>query len=618
MMKESINYEAPLIPREVLFGNPEKLEPRISPDGNRIAYLAPCKGVLNIWLKTIGKDDDKVITDDKGSGIRIYFVAHDNRHILYLQDSGGNENFHLYGVDLVDGSTKDYTPFENVQAQVLFNNKHFPNELLIILNKENPKYHDVYHLDLTTGNLELRAKNPGNVLRWFNDTNMKTRGVRTTNPDGGSEILVRKDENSKWEKIISWDSDDLWTSFMVGFSKVGKEIYVVDSRYTNTGQLVKMDIESKKIEVIASDPQYDITGVIKNPDSYEIQAATILKERKEYIILDKSIEDDVAAIKKIDHGDFSIINRDHADETWLISFEKDNGPISYYAFDRRSKKATFLFDHRPNLKRYTLSSYEPVSFRARDGLTIHGYITFPPGKEKKNLPMVMSVHGGPWWRENWGFHPEAQWHSNRGYFVFHVNFRGSIGYGKEFVNAGDKEWAGKMHDDIVDAVNWAIEKGWADPKRIAIFGGSYGGYGALVGATFTPDLFCCAVDLCGPSNLISFLKSTPAYWSTFMPTLHKRLGNPETDEEFLKSRSPFFKVDQIKIPMLIAQGANDPRVKQAESEQIVEAMKAKGIEYEYLLFPDEGHGLSKPENRFKFYAAAEKFLAKHLGGRYEE
>jgi dipeptidyl aminopeptidase/acylaminoacyl peptidase len=261
---------------------------------------------------------------------------------------------------------------------------------------------------------------------------------------------------------------------------------------------------------------------------------------------------------------------------------------------------------------------EPISFVARDGLTIRGYITFPPGKDRKNLPIVLVVLGGPWGRDTWGYDSAAQWIANRGYACLQVNFRGSTGYGKDFVNAGDREWGGKMHDDLIDGVNWAVEKGFADPEMIAIFGGSFGGYAALVGATFTPDVFCCAVDIVGPSNLITLIKSIPPYWVPLLATFHKRVGNPDTEEEFLKSRSPLFKVDQIKIPILIAQGANDPRVKQAESEQIVEAMKKKGLAYEYMLFPDEGHGFAKPENRLKFFAAAEKFLAKHLNGRYEE
>jgi dipeptidyl aminopeptidase/acylaminoacyl peptidase len=392
----------------------------------------------------------------------------------------------------------------------------------------------------------------------------------------------------------------------------------MDSREVNAGRLVKMDIATQGYEVLAEDPQYDISGVMIHPDRYEVQAVSFTKARTEWQVLDESIKDDFQTIAKLDHGDYRVRNRDDADRTWLVSFDKDNGPIAYWAYDRETKKGTFLFHHRPVLNQYELTSMEPMSFESRDGLTIHGYVTYPPGKGRKNLPMVLNVHGGPWYRDTWGYNNEVQWFANRGYVCLQVNFRGSTGYGKDFVNASTKEWGGKMHDDLVDAVNWAIQQGIVDPEKVAIYGGSYGGYAALVGATFTPDLFCCAVDIVGPANLMTWITSLPPYWEVMRSLLNKRIGDPETEEDFLKSRSPLFKVDQIKIPMLIAQGANDPRVPQAESEQIVEALKEKGIDYEYLLFEDEGHGFAKPENRLKFYAAAEKFLAKHLGGRYEE
>jgi len=404
----------------------------------------------------------------------------------------------------------------------------------------------------------------------------------------------------------------------IGFSKDGKYLYLRDSRDANTARLVKMDIANASIEVIAEDPQYDVSEVIIHPDTYEVQAVSFYKARNEWMILDESIKNDFNSISKLDYGDFFLYSRDNADRTWIIGFTKDNGPVSFYSFDRKSQRGTFLFDNRPSLRDYKLSKMLPISFTSRDGLTIYGYITYPPWGERTNLPMVVKVHGGPWWRDTWGYDAEAQWLANRGYVCLMVNYRGSTGYGKEFLNAGDKEWGRKMHYDLVDAVNWAISQGIANPKKVAIYGASYGGYASLVGATFTPDLFCCAVDIVGPSNLITLIKSFPPYWSSMLINFQKRVGNIDTEEEFLKSRSPLFKVDQIKIPILIAQGANDPRVKQAESEQIVEAMKKKGIQYEYLLFPDEGHGFAKPENKLKFYAIAEKFLAKHLGGRYEK
>jgi dipeptidyl aminopeptidase/acylaminoacyl peptidase len=437
-------------------------------------------------------------------------------------------------------------------------------------------------------------------------------------PDGGFRLLLRENETSPWSETITWNQEDALTSAPLFFSKDGQTLYLKDSRNVNAARLLQMDVHSGEFRVILEDPEYDVGRLIVNPDTYKIQAVSFTKARDEWIVLDASIEREISEIRRLHHGDFFLSSRDHSDRHWIVGFTADNGPVPYYIFPRDDKRATFLFDHRHELRKYKLATMEPISFSSSDGKTIHGYITFPEEQSHSNLPMVLNVHGGPWHRDTWGFNPEAQWFANRGYVCLQVNFRGSTGYGKDFLNAGDREWGGKMHQDLVDAVYWAIEKGYADPKRIAIYGGSYGGYAALVGATFTPDLFRCAIAIVGPSNLITFIKSIPPYWSTYLATLHKRVGNPETESEFLKSRSPLSRVDQIKIPMLIAQGANDPRVKQAESEQIVEAMKQKHILHEYLLFADEGHGFAKPENRLRFYQHAEKFLAQHLGGRYEE
>jgi dipeptidyl aminopeptidase/acylaminoacyl peptidase len=582
-----------------------------------MAYLAPVNNVLNVWVGTIGSDDYQPVTKDEERGVRFYFWAQDNKHILYIQDVGGNENWRLYATSLQTWETRDLTPFENVQVQIIDHDRHFPNELLIGMNKENPQVHDVYHLDLTTGELTLVTKNPGTIMNWVTDAHFKVRAALAALSDGGTELLVRDDEHSDWRKLVTWDADDSLTSAPIGFTLDGKAIYLQDSRNVNAGRLLKLDIATGHMTVIAEDPHYDVGNAMIHPDTHEVQAVAFNRDRNEWVVLDESIKFDFETIGGIHRGDFAIISRDNADTTWVIAFTVDNGPVPFYAYERKSLSATLLFDNQPALNEYTLATMKPISFTSRDGLTIHGYLTLPHVEQKTGLPMVLNVHGGPWGRDAWGYRPDAQWFANRGYACLQVNFRGSTGYGKDFVNAGDREWGRDMHNDLVDAVQWAIEKGIADPKKVAIFGGSYGGYAALVGATFTPDLFCCAVDIVGPSNLNTLIRTIPPYWSTFLATFHKRVGNPDTEEAFLNARSPLFKVDQIKIPILIGQGANDPRVKQAESEQIVEALKRKGIEYEYMLFPDEGHGFAKPENRLTFFAAAEKFLAKHLGGRYE-
>ena len=613
-----------LVPREILFGNPVKTNPLLSPDGKFLAYLAPVNNVLNVWIRTVGSEDDSPITSDVARGIHYYSWAQDSKHILYAQDTEGDENWRMYAVNIESQEIRDLSPFENVQVQFIETNKSFPDEVIFSMNKEDPKVHDLYHLNLVSGELNLIAKNPGAFIDWIIDTHFKVRGAIVAKEDGGFDLVVREDDEADWRVVVTWDAEDGMTSapnFVsppTVFSEDGKYIYMMDSRDANAGRLVQLDVATGGIEVLVEDPQYDVSRhAIMHPVTNAIQAIAVQKARLEWVILDRSLDDDFKTIAALDRGDFYVLSRDKEDKTWLVAFEKDNGPVTYYIYDRQNRKGIYLFSQKPDLDQYTMALMEPFSFTSRDGLTIHGYITYPRGKERRNLPLVLDVHGGPWARNRWKFDSEAQWFADRGYVCLQVNFRGSLGYGKDFVNAGDKEFGGKAQDDLTDAVYWAIDKGIADPDRIAIWGGSYGGYAALVGATFTPDLYCCAVDIFGPSNLITFIEAIPPWFSTLRATIHKRIGNPETEADFLKARSPLFKVDQIEIPIMIAQGANDVRVKQSESEQIVEAMKVKGIEYEYMLFPDEGHGFRKPDNRMKFYAEAERFLAKHLGGRYE-
>jgi dipeptidyl aminopeptidase/acylaminoacyl peptidase len=407
------------------------------------------------------------------------------------------------------------------------------------------------------------------------------------------------------------------TSGPVTFARDGRTIVLRDSRDANAARLVRWDLATGATTVLAEDPAYDVSEVLVHPDTYEVQAVSFVGARREWRALDRAIHDDLAAIAGLRDGDFVVYGRTDADDLWMVGFTEDDAPATYYLFDRGPRAAEFLFTARPALEHYTLSQMEPVSIQARDGLTLHGYVTYPPAVSRQRLPLVLNVHGGPWHRDAWGFDPEAQWLANRGYACLQVNFRGSTGYGKRFLNAGDREWGGKMHDDLVDAVGWAVARGIADPARVAIYGGSYGGYAALVGATMTPELFRCAVSVVGPSNLITFIQSIPPYWSSYLSMLHRRVGHPELDAAFLAARSPLSHVDRIRIPLLIGQGANDPRVKRAESEQIVGAMREKGIAHEYVVFEDEGHGFAKPENRLAFYAVAERFLARHLGGRSE-
>ncbi|MEO7837348.1 MAG: S9 family peptidase, partial [Acidimicrobiales bacterium] len=539
------------------------------------------------------------------------------RHLLYLQDKGGDENWRLYAVELSTRTIRDLTPFENVQAQVVELSRHHPDRVLVGLNLNRPELHDVYQLELSTGRLEMIVENPG-FVGWVADDQLRVRAAVQPTPDGGSMIMVRDEEGSReWTALLTVGQEDSLTTSPLGFSADGAGLYAISSLGANAGRLVCLPLAGGGPEVLAEDERYDVGRVIEHPDTHRPQLVGFMRDRLTWQVLDPGVAADLAFLQGLHPGDFDVVGRDDSDTVWLVAFTADDGPVSYFAFDRPAQRARFLFHHQPALAGYQLSAMEAFSFTARDGLLISGYLSFPAGVERSCLPTVLNVHGGPWVRDIWGLDPEAQWLANRGYLTVQVNYRGSTGYGKDFLNAGDREWGGRMHDDLVDAVGWVIAQGYSDPERVGIFGGSYGGYAALVGAAFTPELFACAVDIVGPSNLQTLIESIPPYWAPLVAQFHTRVGNPGTEPEFLWSRSPLSRVGDITIPLLIAQGANDPRVKQAESEQIVAALRDKGVDHEYLLFEDEGHGFAKPENRLRFFAAAEVFLARHLGGRCE-
>ena len=605
-----------LIPRNVLFGNPERGNPGLSPDGARLAYLAPVDGVLNVWVGSLGGDDFRPVTEDRERGIRAYAWAHDNRHLVHIQDTGGDEDWHLYATDVVGGGTRDLTPFERVQARLVGTDRSLPHTLLVGLNRRSPELHDVYRLDLPSGETTLVAENPG-FAGWIADRSLRVRGALQPTPEGGLVTLVRDAGDAPWRPLHEVGLEDAFSTSPVGFTRDGAGLLLVSSRDANTARLLRLPVSGGAAEVLFEDPEYDVVGVLTDSETREPQLVNVLRDRSELIALDPALQADLDRVRALHRGDLALAGRDHANRTWLAAFTADDGPVAYYVYERDAGRSRLLFTHRPELEGRTLARMEPFSFTARDGLTVHGYLSFPPGLGRTSLPTVLNVHGGPWARDTWGFDPIAQWLANRGYLCVQVNFRGSTGYGKRFLNAGDREWGGRMQDDLVDAVGWLVARGHADPARVGIFGGSYGGYAALVGATFTPDLFRCAVDIVGPSSLKTMIESTPPYWKPLIAQFHRRVGNPETEADFLWSRSPLSRVEQIRVPLLIAQGANDPRVKQAESEQIVAALRRNGIPHEYLLFPDEGHGFARPENRLRFYAAVERFLALHLGGRCE-
>ena len=604
----------PLIPREILFGNPERARPQLSPDGKYLAYIAPDeKNVLQVWMRTVGQQDDRQLTHDQKRGIRIYFWTYDGEQLIYLQDSEGDENWHCYSANIHSNIVRDLTPFQGVQAQPVALDPNFPDQMLVGLNLQDLSKHDVYRVNLKNGAVELDTENPGNIVSWTADSEFKVRSATAATPDGGYDLLYR--ESTDWETLRHWGPDDEGNA--VSFSADNRTLYIIGSHEANAQRLLALDLTTRQETIVASDPEYDVGGVIVHPVSRILQAVSFYRDKQEWQVLDQSIAADFDAIAQVRQGEFGISSRDLADRTWLVTYMTDDGPVYYYAYDRKSKNSTLLFSNQPKLEELQLATMQPISFQARDGLTIHGYLTTPVGISAKNLPTILLVHGGPWVRDTWGYDPEAQWLANRGYAILQVNFRGSTGYGKAFLNAANREWGAKMHDDLIDAVNWLVQQGIADPQKVAIMGGSYGGYATLVGLTFTPEVFAAGVDIVGPSNLITLMQSIPPYWAPMKAMFAHRLGDLDTEPDFLKARSPLFFADRIQKPLLIGQGANDPRVKQAESEQIVEAMHKAGKPVEYVLYTDEGHGFARPENRLHFYAKAEEFLAKYLGGRFE-
>lgn len=598
---------------------------RISPDGAYLSYLAPVEGVLNVWIATVEDPGSaRPITNDEERGIRYYDWTYDGQHILYYQDAKGDEDWHVYATNIATGETRDLTPFEKVNSQILSVNEKTPNEILIGINNRNPQLHDVYRIALSTGERTLVEENPGFVSYLF-DNDDRTRFAMTFSPIGGQEILQR-DESNQWQPFLEIPNTDAMTTYLTGFDKSNHILYMIDSRKRNTAALFTLNLASGKQELVAEDDRADVGGILVHPTEKHAQAVSFIYDRNHWHVLDPAIQEDMDYLHSVEDGELSITSRTLDDRLWTAAYILDNGPVKYYLYDRTRKQATYLFSNRTDLDEYQLAKMHSLTIKSRDEWNLVSYLTLPPDSVSNDdvrpnnpVPLVLLVHGGPWGRDIWGYDPQHQWLSNRGYAVLSVNFRGSTGFGKEFTNAGNGEWAGKMHDDLIDAVNWAVREKITQRDKVAIMGGSYGGYATLVGLTFTPDTFVCGVDIVGPSNLVTLLQNVPPYWVPILPMMKDRVGDWTTEDgqESLLAKSPLARVDQIQQPLLIGQGANDPRVKQVESDQIVEAMKQKNIPVTYVLYPDEGHGFARPENRLSFYAVAEAFLSEHLGGQFE-
>lgn len=593
---------ASTIPLELLFGNPERMMPALSPDGEHLAFVAPRDGVLNLWIRNLISGEEFPVTDNRNRPLRNYQWGYDNSSLLFTQDNEGDENWNVYSVDIHTQTVKQLTPFRDVQVQIVGYSWKYPDTMVITMNQENKELFDLYKIDLKTGLSEQIQKNPGNIASYYVDNDLNLVASKRFNDDGSSDVFVKD------KVLIHWDiSEDT----LSGVLKVGEGcLYALDARNGNTTRLVEIDTATGEVHVISEDGRYDLSEAFFAPMTDEVIAAGVYRNGFELIAGPKYVEDIEILQTELPGTNIRIKSVTLDNSKWIVTTDADDQAPRCYLYDRNGKKLEFLFDFFPELSKYKLVKMEPISFLARDGLLIEGFLTLPENGSK-HVPMILSVHGGPFSRDVWGFSPISQWLANRGYAVLQLNYRGSKGYGRAHLDAGIREWGNKMQNDLTDGVEWAISRGTADRSRVVIFGGSYGGYAALAGAAFTPTLYRAAIDVVGPSSLISLLQTLPPYWKMHKAFFNVCVGDPVVDAELLRSRSPLFSADKICIPLLIAQGANDPRVKQAESEQIVEALKSNSIPHEYVLYPDEGHGFAKAKNRIDFYRRMENFLAKY-------
>ena len=611
-----------LIPRTRLFGNPTRAQGQISPDGRWLSWIAPKDGVLNIWVAPAGDmGAGRVITDDKKRGIRFHAWANSSTHVLYIQDEGGTEDWHVYAVPVAGGPGRDLTPLPGVNARIQQLSLDEPDVMAVGLNDRDKAWHDVYRIDIRTGARELLFENRKELSEIMLDRQLRPRlAIKTRDKEGGH--VVYRVAGADLEPMMVVEHEDDLTTHPIGFTQDAGTLYWVSSIGRDKAALLARDWQAGTDRLIAEHPKADISRVIANPRTHVVEAAGAQHLTLDWIPLDERIASDLKHLQGALPGEVEIADRTLDDSRWIVAAGAAEAPTTYHLYDRNSGSITELFATRPELKAYRLAPMRGEVIRARDGLGLVSYLTLPEGarpRPRVPLPMVLLVHGGPWARDEYGFDPHHQWLADRGWAVLSVNFRGSTGFGKAFVNAGDLEWGCKMHDDLLDAVAWAVKEGIADPSRVAIMGGSYGGYAVLAGLAFTPETFCCGVDIVGPSNLETLLATIPPYWAAFFENLARRVGDPRTEEgrKLLQERSPLHAAGAISTPLLIGQGANDPRVKQAEADQIIAAMRAKSLPVTYVLYPEEGHGFAVPENRISFYAIAEAFLAAHLGGRAE-
>ena len=606
----------PLIPMEDFFRNPEQSGFQLSPNGEYISFMKPWERRMNIFVQKIGAEEAVRVTSATERDIPAYFWS-GNERIVYLQDRGGDENYRLYTVSTDGAESRELTPFENTRVTIIDSLEEQDDFILIGMNRRDQRLFDVYRLNLETGELTLLEENPGDIAGWMTDHDGKLR-VAVRSDGVNTSLLYRDKEDEPFRNILTTDFRESVSPLFFTFDNT--KLYVASNLGRDKSAIFVFNPRTvEHEELLFEHPDVDVSSLFRSRKRKVITGTGFTTDRFRYHFFD---EERAALQKELEErlpGDEVVVASMSRDETKVLVYAgSDRTRGTYFFFDRETKDFRKLAELAPWLPKERMAPMTPVSYVSRDGLTIHGYLTLPPGREPKNLPVVIHPHGGPWVRDGWGFDPQVQFLASRGLAVLQMNFRGSTGYGRAFWEAGFKEWGRSMQDDVTDGVLWLVEQGIADPKRVGIYGASYGGYAVLAGLAFTPDLYACGVDYVGVSNIFTLLETIPPYWELGRQMLYEKIGHPEKDKELLKAASPVFHADRITAPLFVAQGANDPRVKKAESDQIVEALRSRGIEVEYMVKENEGHGFRNEENRFDFYRAMERFLATHLGSLSEQ
>ena len=608
-----IKMEVPLIPMEDFFKNPEKSSFKISPKGSYISYMKPWdegNRRMNIFIKSLDTNKEIRLTSEKDRSIYGYFWLSEER-IAYAKDQGGDENIHIYAIN-VDGSNEiDLTPFEKIQARIIDDLEDNADYMLVGLNKRDERIHDVYRLNVNSGDMEMIAQNPGNIIDWMTDNDGVLR-IATTSDGVNTSLLYRKNEEDDFVSILTTNFKESVSPLFFDFGN--SYLYVSSNRGRDKSAIFKFDLtKAKETDLVFEHNQVDVSSLLRSKKRKVITGVSYYTDKNKYEFFDEWRQGVQNKLEK-QLPDLEVrltdLNKDETKAVIVTFSDKSRG--TYYYYDIKENVLTKLADLSPWLNPEYMAEMKPISYKSRDGLTIHGYLTLPKGKDPKQLPVIVNPHGGPWVRDYWGFNSEAQFLANKGYAVLQMNYRGSTGYGKEFWELSFKQWGKTMQDDITDGVNWLIDEGIANPEKVGIYGASYGGYATLAGLTFTPDLYACGVDYVGVSSLFTFMETMPPYWELYKEMMYEMVGHPENDKELLASSSPLLHVDKIKVPLFIAQGANDPRVKKSESDQIVEALKSNGVDVPYMVKENEGHGFYNEENRFEFYREMSKFFDKYL------